>query len=361
MALHELTDRERNVLEAVIRMYVETAEPAGSRALARRSGLGVSPATIRNTMSDLEEMGFLYHPHTSAGRIPTDKAYRTYVDSILRATSAPLAEMDRGDSADYDRLMEGISAGNLAVDGILRRAAQSLGLLTQELGIALGPQIEHSVLQRADLVRLSSDRVLVVLTLRGGSVRTIFLEARGEVPDFAVAEVARLLNERLAGLALSEIRATYAERLRDGGERSTRTGELLNIFLEEGEQLFDSSLGAEAEDVVLGQASVLAGKPEFASGERLRQLLSLTDTRDQLADLLRQRATPSGHIEPGITITIGNEHADPRLDRFTIVTGEYRAGPCVGVIGVIGPTRMSYEKVIAMVSYTAGLLTELLD
>lgn len=361
MALHELTDRERGVLEAVIRMYVETAEPAGSRALARQSGLGVSPATIRNTMSDLEEMGFLYHPHTSAGRIPTDKAYRAYVDSILRMAPAAGTELDRGDGSDYERLMEGISAGNLAVEAILRRAAQSLGLLTQELGIALGPQLEHSVLQRADLVRLASDRVLVVLTLRGGAVRTIFLEARGEVPDFAVADVARLLNERLAGLTLSEIRATYAERLRDAAERSPRSGELLNIFLEEGEQLFEPSLGAEGENVVLGQASVLAHKPEFASGERLRQLLSLTDTRDQLAELLRRRSTPAGHIEPGITITIGNENADPRLDRFTLVTGEYRAGPCVGVIGVIGPTRMPYEKVIAMVSHTARLLTELLD
>src|SRR5574338_535751 len=130
MSSQELTRRERKVLEAVIRSYVETAEPAGSRTLSRRSGLGVSPATIRNTMSDLEEKGFLFHPHTSAGRVPTDKAYRMYVDALMHRPRAL-------SGGEYERLAEEISAGSTAVEAVLRRAAQSLGLLTQELGIAL--------------------------------------------------------------------------------------------------------------------------------------------------------------------------------------------------------------------------------
>ena len=352
MALHDLTERERQVLEAVIQLYVETAEPAGSRALSRRGALGVSAATIRNTMSDLEEKGFLFHPHTSAGRVPTDRAYRIYVDSLLRLPNAG--------GEEYDRLAEDISAAGTAVEAILRRAAQSLGIITQELGIALGPQLDRTVLQRVELVRLSSDRVLVVLTLRGGAVRTVFLEARGEIADHVVADVARLLNERLAGLTLGDIRATLADRLRDG-DRSGDAGELLNIFVTEGDQLFEASLSPEAERVVLGQAALLADQPEFANGEHMRRLLSLTDTREQLAGMLRQRTATGSSVSPGISITIGNENADPRLDRFTLVTGEYRAGPCTGVIGVIGPTRMPYEKVIAMVSHTSRLLTELLD
>jgi heat-inducible transcriptional repressor len=352
MALHELTERERLVLEAVIQMYVETAEPAGSRALSRRSGLGVSPATIRNTMSDLEEKGFLFHPHTSAGRVPTDKAYRVYVDALM----APAAVAE----SDYRRLAEEISAGSAAVEAILRRAAQSLGLLTQELGLALGPQVDRTVLQRVELVRLASDRVLVVLTLKGGAVRTIFVEARGEIADRVVAEVAMLLNERLAGLTLPEIRATLAERLRDGAERSAGAADLLNIFVEEREQLFDGSFGAD-DAVVLGQPSVLADQPEFADGAHLRRLLDLTGARQPLGDVLRRRAEAASTVSPGITITIGNEHSDPRLDRFTLVTGEYHAGPCTGLIGVIGPTRMPYEKIVAMVSHASRLLTELLD
>src|SRR6186997_3167835 len=128
MASEELSRRERRVLEAVIRSYVETAEPAGSRTLSRRFGLGVSPATIRNTMSDLEEKGFLFHPHTSAGRVPTNKAYRLYVDSLIRIEPLP--------SADRDRLAEDIASAGSTIEAILRRTAQSLGVLTQELGVA---------------------------------------------------------------------------------------------------------------------------------------------------------------------------------------------------------------------------------
>jgi heat-inducible transcriptional repressor len=348
MALTDLTERERRILEAVIQSYVETAEPAGSRTLARRFGLGVSPATIRNTLSDLEEKGYLFHPHTSAGRIPTDRAYRMYVDSLVQL--APLAAEER------DRLVERILAGGSAIETVLRCAAQSVGVLTQELGVALGPRLDEIVLEHLDLVRLSADRLLMVLTLRGGAMRTIFVEAPGQLADEAIAEVTVVLNERLGGLRLGEIRATSAERLRDGvagGRQAAR--ELLNIFVQEAETVFDVPIAPGDDGVVLGQASVLAEQPEFASGESLRRLIELTETRQHLAELLRQRSAT-----PGISITIGNEHADPRLGNLTIVTAEYRAGPLTGVIGVIGPTRMPYEKVISLVGHTSRLVSDLL-
>src|SRR5512133_1054918 len=344
MAFPELTERERRVLEAVIRSYVETAEPAGSRTLSRRFGLGVSPATIRNTMSDLEEKGFLFHPHTSAGRIPTDQGYRAYVDSIMQRPQIVPPE--------GGRLAAQIQTGGSAIDAILRRAAQSLGVVTQELGVALGPRLDDTVLRRLELVRIAAERVLLVLTLDGGAVRTIFVEAKGELADHAVAEVGRVLNERLAGLTLREIRATLGARLRDTSP-TPHASELLNVFVEEGEQLFDVSL-AGADDVVLSQASLLAEQPEFASGQRLRRLMALTETRQHLADLLRRRSAT-----PGISITIGNEHGDPTLESFTIVTAEYHAVSLSGVIGVLGPTRMPYEKVISLVSHTSSLVSAL--
>jgi heat-inducible transcriptional repressor len=343
----ELNDRERRVLEAVIQSYVETAEPAGSRTLSRRFGLGVSPATIRNTMSDLEEKGFLFHPHTSAGRVPTDKAYRVYVDSLMRL--APMTVSER------KRLADQISGGGSAIATILRRAAQSLGILTQELGVALGPRLDDAVLQRLELVRLSADRLLIVLTLDRGVPRTIFVELKGEIADNAVAEVSAVLNDRLAGLPLREIRSSLAARLRDSAPSSNAT-ELLNVFVQDGEQYFDVSYAAADADVVLGHASLLADQPEFASGESMRRLIQLTETREHLGELLRKRSET-----PGITITIGNEHDDPRLENFTVVTSEYHAGSLTGVIGVIGPTRMPYDKVISLVSHTSRLVTELLD
>lgn len=347
MPFSELSERERRVLEAVIQSYVETAEPAGSRTISRRFGLGVSPATIRNTMSELEEKGYLFHPHTSAGRIPTDSAYRLYVDSLMGpATLSP---------KEAERLAEDISGGGSAIEAILRRAAQSLSVVAQELGVALGPRLDRTLLQRLELVRASEERLLLVLTLSGGSVRTIFVEVPGQIAESALAEVSLVLNERLAGLSLREIRSSLASRLRDTGAKDS-SRELLNVFVQEGEILFDLPVTSPSDDVVLGQASILAEQPEFSTGESMRRLLALTDTRDHLAEVLRKRST-----EPGISITIGAEHGDPRLDRLTVVTAAYNTGALSGVIGVIGPTRMPYEKVIALVRHTSLLVTDLLD
>ena len=150
-----LTDRERQVLEAVIETYVQTAEPAGSRTIAKRHQLGLSPATIRNTMSDLEEKGFLYHPHTSAGRIPTDQAYRVYVDSLMRPP--------RVAAAQSEHIREELAGERAVIDQILARAAQVLGVLTNELGVAVGPSLEEALLERLDLLQVSTDRLLLVL------------------------------------------------------------------------------------------------------------------------------------------------------------------------------------------------------
>jgi len=349
MVSEELSRRERRVLEAVIRSYVETAEPAGSRTLSRRFGLGVSPATIRNTMSDLEEKGFLFHPHTSAGRIPTNKAYRLYVDSLL--SLPPLKPVDT------DRLAEEITGGNGSpIETILRRAAQTLGVLTQELGVALGPQLDRSVLRRLELAKVSSERLLMILTLDAGLMRTVFVEVPGEIADNALTEVTSVLNERLGGLTLGEIRNSLPARLRDM-RADPSAAELLNIFVQEGEQLFETALPtSEGHQIVLGAASVLAEQPEFSAADRLRRLLALTETPQALGDAIRKRTQA-----PGISITIGAEHDDPRLEDFTVVTAEYHVGSLAGVIGVIGPTRMPYDKVISLVSHTSRLLSDLLD
>jgi heat-inducible transcriptional repressor len=347
MPVHpELTDRERQVLEAVIQSYVETAEPAASRTISRRFGLGVSPATIRNTMSDLEEKGFLFHPHTSAGRVPTDLAYRVYVDSLLKA---PVLK-----TAEEQVLGNEISGASTAIESILRRAAQSLGVLTQELGVALGPQLDAAVLQRVELVRLASDRLLMVLALERGVARSIYIELPIEIADDAIGAVALVLNERLSGLTVREIRSSLALRLRDA-QASGSASELLNIFVEEGEQYFADATRSDGTAVVLGQPSLLAEHPEFATGDSMRQLLAFTETPAHIADVLRRRSP-----QPGITITIGNEHGDPRLDRFTIVTAEYHFGALSGVIGVIGPTRMPYRKVISLVGHASRLVSDLL-
>ena len=344
----DLSERERRVLEAVVRSYVDSAEPAGSRTVARRYRLGVSPATIRNTMSDLEDKGYLYHPHTSAGRIPTDHAYRFFVDRLIRPTE--LTEVER------ERLAQELDGpGSSAVERLVRRAIRALGLLTQELGIAIGPRLGESVLERIEMIQVSSDKVLLVATIRSGLVKTVYVDLPGEVREDALVAVTLVLNERLSGLTLKEIRESLTERLRDAtSDDNPATEELLNIFMQSGAELFDW-LGAEPSQIQLGEASMLASQPEFTSQAGLKGLLELTEQRDLLADVLKNRQHSGG-----LQITIGGEHDSQELEDFTLVTAEYRVGGLKGVIGVIGPTRMPYEKVIAIVDSTSTMVNRIL-
>jgi len=331
------------VLEAVVQTYIQTAEPAGSQTIATRFGLGVSSATIRSTMSELEEKGYLFHPHTSAGRIPTDRAYRLYVDNLIRL--APPSHVDQ------HTLRQELPQARSEVEEILSRAAQVLSVLTAELGVAVAPALDSLVLERLELVQVSSERLLLVFNLRSGVVRTIFVQVPSRMAPEAIHRVSQLLNERLAGLTLQEIRNTLGERLRDAG--SDEGSHLLNIFIEEGDEIFDLSRGPNT--LVLGTAQRLAEQPEFASNMRMRELLQLTEGRDLLRSALDARRMG------GLHISIGAENLDPRLTDFTLVTSSYRYGDLTGVIGVLGPTRMPYEKIIGLVAHTTRLVEGLLE
>ncbi|MFV2005879.1 MAG: heat-inducible transcriptional repressor HrcA [Longimicrobiales bacterium] len=344
----DLTQREQRVLEAVVRSYVDSAEPAGSRTIARRFKLGVSPATVRNTMGDLEEKGYLYHPHRSAGRVPTDRAYRFFVDRIIQPADLTEREQERL-AQELDQV------GSSVVERLVRQAIRALGLLTQELGIAIAPRLEDSVLERLEMIQVSSDKVLLVATIKSGLVKTVYVDLPGEVPQDALVAVTLILNEKLAGLTLSQIRESLPERLRDvRPDESSATEELLNIFMQSGAELFDWS-GSGPSRIHLGEASVLAIQPEFTSQAGLKGLMRLTEQRDLLAEVLRGRRHPGG-----LQITIGGEHESEQLSDFTMVTAEYRVGGLKGVIGVIGPTRMPYEKVIAIVDSTSTMVNRIL-
>src|SRR5690606_11683014 len=223
-----LSEREHLVLEAVIRTYVETAEPAGSRTVTRRFNLGVSPATIRNTMSDLEEKGYLYQLHTSAGRMPTDRAYRFFVDSLLGQPRP------REEASSLRAELE--AAGERSgVELLLRRAAQVLGLLTHELGVAIAPQLDSVTLERIELIGVAEEKVLMVMTLRTAGMRTLFVDVPAHVPASTLAAVAQVLNERLAGLPLREVRSSLSARLRDSAT-DPAASELLNVFIQSAEE-----------------------------------------------------------------------------------------------------------------------------
>ncbi|MFH1069886.1 MAG: heat-inducible transcriptional repressor HrcA [Candidatus Glassbacteria bacterium] len=338
----ELNEREFDILEAVIANFISTARPVGSRALSRNLGLGLSPASIRNTMSDLEEKGYLYQPFQSAGRVPTDKAYRLHVNNIDRyRRNAPRIAVKALESLGQDQ----------DVDRVLRRAAEALSVVTQELGVGLEPVVDEGVLESLDLIRLSSERVMLVLNIGRGLVKTIYVELDRSVDGARLDSLTARLRERLVGLTLREIRRTGRERLKEAVEGDA---DPLNVFVQSGDPLFEFDQGDR--QLVLGETSKLATQPEFSDELTLRSLISLTDKKQFLVELMKRRASGDG-----LCISIGSENELSQLANFTIVTDTYRMGNMRGIIGVIGPTRMSYSRIISIVEYTSRLLSQVLE
>lgn len=342
----DLTERERQVLDAVVRTYVASAEPAGSRTVSRAFDLGVSAATVRNTMSDLEEKGYLFHPHTSAGRVPTDLAYRFFVDRLMEPHALSTSERE---SLERELGM----AGSSAIERLVMQATRALSLISNELGVAVAPRLEEAVLEKLELIQVSSSKVLLVATIRGGVVRTVYVDLPIEVPQEMLLQITVALNERLAGSTFKDIRRTLRDRLKDVARDETGE-ELMNIFVQSGAELFDLR-ALDATQLHLGHTSVLAAQPEFETGERLKGLIELTEQRDVLAEAVGRREH-GGRLR----ITIGGENDSTMLTDFTLVTAEYRVGDLKGVIGVIGPTRMPYEKVVTIVDYTSTLVSRVL-
>ena len=334
---HEsLSEREALVLRFVVRQFIETAAPVGSRALSEGPMADVSSATIRNAMKALEARGFLGHPHTSAGRVPTDLGYRAYVDGLMQPERLRAAERALI-QAELERV-----AGD--VERLLREGSRLLGELTRLLGVVLPPRLAAGTLDRLDLVPLSSSRVLFVLAVRGGLARTIIVELEAEVRPDDLDRVVALLNERLAGLTLDEIRRTAAERTRDLDDR---TG-VVRLVAGDAERFFGE--GGAPRRAAVGGAAHIAAQPEFQDPEGVRHVIELIGDDAVVVHLL-EGAPGEAAPEPGrAAVRI------PGPQPYALVTARYRLGEAVGTLGVIGPKRMDYARAVALVEELAGQL-----
>lgn len=339
-----LTDREQEILRLVVRSFIETAGPVGSRFLARNSGIGLSPASIRNTMSDLEDYGYLDHPYTSAGRVPTEMGYRTFVDELMGSPRlSPLEK--QGLKAELERLM-----GD--TDQLLRESTRLLGRFSNLLGVVLSPKLETGVLERMEVVQLSSSRVMFIVSVKGGLLKTIVLELQSELDRRDLDRVVNILNERLSGLTLEEIRRSFPARMRD--LREDRSG-VVRLILNEGGLLFSDPLENRRLQYA-GTQNILL-QPEFQEPADLRSLIELLEDDDFVVHLLEDRRPESDESPPRVQVRIGKENVEDRVERFSIVTADYRIGRTVGTVGVMGPTRMDYERVVALVESIATLLS----
>lgn len=341
MAFERLTAREKKVLQNLIDHYIQTADPVGSRLIANKYRMGLSPATIRNTMQDLEEMGLIAQPHTSAGRIPTDSGYRVFVNMLLK--QEPLTAEEQA------KIKSMVMESNKGVDAILGQTSKILGEITSQLGVSIAPRFEEGVLVHLDLIPVVEGKLLVVVAVESGLVRSILMELESNVAHDELMKMQTILNERLSGLTLGQIRRTLAERLADTG----CSPKLIKLFIDPDARIWSNT---EDESIHIKGTDNLIAQPEFADHNKLSEFMKFLEEKTTLKNLIESRS-----IEEGIVITIGREISVDKIQSCSMVTSKYRAGNLSGIIGVIGPTRMPYPKLVTIVEYTAKSLTAALS
>ncbi len=338
----ELSERSKQILEAIIEDYIVTAEPVGSRTVTRRHGLSLSPATVRNVMADLEEMGYLVAPHTSAGRVPTDKAYRFYVDSLL--------QVNRIGRASQQAIQDRYSLTGRDVGAVLKQTSSMLSSMSHYLGIVLAPQFNTNIFRQIEFVKLSGKRLLAILVAQNGTVQNKIVETEDELGSADLIRMANYLNELLEGLTISQVKQRILAEMQND---KTRYDKLLARALELSEQTLE---GVSSEVFIEGQSNIFE-QPEFSEAARMKEIFRAFEEKSQLVTLLDRSLAAEG-----IQIFIGAETHLSQMEGMSLVTSTYMTGKhTLGVLGVIGPTRMGYAKVIPIVDYTAQLVSKLLE
>lgn len=331
MGKRELTDREKLILREVIAQYILTATPIGSRTLSKRLEGKFSPATIRNVMADLEEIGLLYQPHTSAGRVPTERGYRLFVDSLMDHGKLTVRERDLLDREISNIVMKDIRA-------VLEQTAHLLAEISNLLCVVMPPPLREGVLHRIDLVGIGGDKVLLVITIQSGFVRSMFLEVHSAITRDEIEWLTAFLNQRLSGLKLSEIRNSIHARLRG---TLVELEPVVRAVVDHADAVFSFD---DRDEYLIGGVRSLATQPEFYNVAELRKILTLLEDRSLFVHLFAREVS-------GVQVRIGSENAAKSFSSLSIVTAPYRFRNLSGAIGLIGPTRMDYPRAVSIVEY----------
>ncbi len=339
-----LNERAEKLLKALIQRYVLDGQPVGSRTLSRESALELSPATIRNVMADLEDLGLVTSPHTSAGRIPTQAGYRFFVDAIMKVQ--PLNERALG---VIQAQLGGASTRELALSG----ASEMLSQITRYAGVVKLTKRPQGRLRQVEFLPLSGKRVLAILVTSGAEVENRVLKADRDYTESELLEAANHFNETYSGKTLAQVREALLKEMRDDNREADR---IMRNSIAVAQKLFETD-DLDSDDVLVSGETNLIGLPEFHELEKLRGIFDAFKAKNNLLDLLERSINGEG-----INIFIGQESGYDALTECSVVTAPYRIDEeSIGVIGVIGPTRMAYETVVPVVDITARLLTSALN
>lgn len=327
----ELDDRKITILKAIIKTYLETGEPVGSRTISKFTDLKLSSATIRNEMSDLEEMGYILQPHTSAGRIPSDKGYRFYVDQIMQEKQQEVTEVKELMIQRVDR-----------VELVLKRLAQMLAANTNYAAMISGPQYHRNKLKFIQLSQMDEHKLLVVVVVEGNLVKNTMLDVPSAISQEELLNLNILLNSALNGLSLEEINLDVITRLK---ERAGSYSQIVDQVLTQ----VAMAIRADEDDLQIytSGATNIFKYPELSDGEKASQLISTLEQKDKLRELIDDVNESDENREDGIQVYIGNETPLQTMKDCSVVTANYELGEGIrGTIGIIGPKRMDYERVL---------------
>jgi heat-inducible transcriptional repressor len=332
----ELDPRARQLLRTLIARHIRDGEPVGSQTLARHAGLDVSPATIRNILADLEQVGLLSAPHTSAGRVPTAQGYRVFVDSLLQIRPLP--------EADVALLREQLPAGG-GTQSLLGSASELVSAMTHFVGVVSVPKRDQFAFRHIDFVALDGCRVMAIVVFADHEVQNRIVQTRRSYEAGELERVANYLNAHFAGRPLPEIRARLVHEMRDARSE-------MELLLSQSVELAEQALASDSDDMLVSGQTRLIGVQDLSDLDRLRELFEAFARKREILQLLERTVNA-----PGVRIFIGEETGLAPLEGVSLVTAPYSAGGQVlGVLGVIGPTRMAYERVIPVVRATADLL-----
>ncbi len=342
--LEGLGRRERAVLRAVIRAHLQTGEPVSSQAVSRDARVGVAPATVRAIMAELEARELLRQPHPSAGRVPTDLAYRVYVERWMSPPRLSRVQAERIDAA--------LARARGEIPELLEEASRQLSHLSRQVGVVLAPELSRVVVEQIELVRVAPRRAVAILVSRSGVVHSRLVELDEELPPRELERIGAYLAQRYGGRTLPQMRA---DLLRDLDEAQAAYERHVARSLELGRRL----LAGEAfePEVFVGGASNLVGRPEFSDRERMQALLRTLEEKSRLVALLERLLESRG-----VQVLIGRENPDPELADCTLVASAYGFGERrMGTVAVVGPLRMPYRRAVAAVQYLADALTRMLS
>ncbi len=343
MASSEISDRARVLLKALVERHIRDGQPVGSKTLMEEAGLPVSAATIRNVLCDLEERGFLHSPHTSAGRVPTALGYRLFVDSLLQVS--PL------DSEDVSALQSGLNPDRSSTD-LVQSASSLLASITAQAGVVTVPRQKVQQLRQVEFLPLSGDRVLVILVVGEKEVQNKIIHTRRPYSATELHDAAMMVNQRFAGQSLDLVQTQLVREMHQARSQidgyMEATLDLANKALDQDETQEDCLVAGEAR---------LLGNATMEEMSRLRELFDAFEQKKDLLHLLERCSSAKG-----IQIFIGEEAGYEVFDDYSVVTAPYDDGArTLGVLGVIGPTRMAYERVIPIVDVTARMLSSALS